>query len=134
MKRLVVLAFFTCGCELADEAARRPGELKRSAVVEPTREESILNDYFTQEYAQRKIAHLASTELADFDSVSQPRPRIADIVSRFGEADGTEEIDLSPFGVPDRALVYRFGRLGRGTPVQRADGENFWTLIAAESQ
>lgn len=121
-----------CGCELVDQAARRPGELKRGAVIEPSREESILRTYFTEDFAQRKVAHLALSDLADFDSISQPRPRIDDVLARFGAADAMVEQDLSPFGVPGRAVVHRFGRLGLATPVDRNDGEVFWTLIAAD--
>ena len=134
MKTAAVILVLACGCELVDQAARRPGELKQGAVMEPSREESILRTYFTEDFAQRKIAHLELSDLADFDSVSQPRPRIDDILARFGAADATAETDLSSHGVRDRALVYRFGRLGLATPVNRADGEIFWTLIAPSSR
>ena len=125
MERVALILVLACGCELADRAARRPGELKKSAKVAPGREESILRAYFMEDFAQRKIAHLEVSNLADFDSVSQPRPRIDDILSRFGEADATVEKELSPFGVPARAWVYEFGRLGLATPVNRTDGEIF---------
>ena len=134
MKHVAVILALACGCELVDQAARRPGELKQGAVIEPSREESILRIYFTEDFAQRKIAHLELSDLVDFDSVSQPRPRIDDVLTRFGGADSTVEAELSPFGVPSRALVYRFGRLGLATPVNRNDGEIFWTLIAADSK
>ncbi len=134
MKQAAGILVLACGCELVDQAARRPGELKRAAEVEPTpsREESILRTYFTEDFAQRKVAHLALSDLADFDSISQPRPRIDDILASFGGADAMVETDLSPFGVPGRAVVYRFGRLSLATPVNRNDGEVFWTLIAAD--
>jgi len=134
MALILLILLLTCGCELVDRAARRPGELKRAAVIAPDREESILRAHFMEDFAQRKVAHLAVSKLADFDSVSQPRPRIDDVVSEFGDADAVVETDLSPFGVSAHARVYEFGRLGLATPVSRTDGEVFWTLIAGDSE
>jgi hypothetical protein len=131
---MALILLLSCGCELVDRAARRPGEMKRAAVIAPDREESILRTFFAEDFAQRKVAHLTVSKLADFDSVSQPRPRIDDVVSKFGEADAVTETELSRFGVSARARVYEFGRLGLATPVARTDGEVFWTLIAADSE
>jgi hypothetical protein len=133
MKRLLPALLFISGCELAEEAAKRPVELKRSESATPGREEQILDTFFTVDFAQRKIAHIAQSDLADFDGVVQPRPRLTDVVAQYGPADSTWEADLSPFGVSDRAVVHRFGRLGLATPVNRTDGEIFWTLIVAST-
>jgi hypothetical protein len=111
---VALILLLTCGCELVDRAARKPGD--------------------TEDFAQRKVAHLTVSKLADFDSVSQPRPRIDDVVSRLGEADAVTERELSRFGVSARARVYEFGTLGLATPVARTDGEIFWTLIAADPE
>jgi hypothetical protein len=131
MKRLAAALLVIASCELAEEAARRPAELVESRTLRASREERILWEFFEVDYAQRKVAHLASSALADFDSVTQPRPRLDDIVSSVGKADESWEADLSAFGVPDRAFVFRFGRLGLATPVSRADKEIFWTAISA---
>jgi hypothetical protein len=133
MKRALLALFLISSCELADEAAKRPGELKRGRSATATREEQILEAFFTVEFAQRKVAHLAMSDLADFDSIAQPRPRLTEVVARYGPADATFEADLSPFGVSSRAIVHRYGRLGLATPVNRTDGEIFWTLIVAAS-
>jgi hypothetical protein len=133
MSRVLAVLLLISGCDFIDEAARRPGELKRGNVAEPAREEKILNAFFDVDFAQRKVAHLELSDLVDFDSVSQPRPRIHDVISSFGPADATTEVDLSPFGVSSRALVYHFGRLGLATPANGAGEEVFWTLIAPDS-
>ncbi len=133
MKRLLWILVLIPSCDFVDEAAKRPGELRQNAAAAPSREEQILRAFFEVDFAQRKVAHLAQSDLADFDSVAQPRPRIAEVVGEYGAGDATWEADLSPFGVSTRALVYRFGRLGLATPVNRNDGEIFWTLILAGS-
>jgi hypothetical protein len=131
MKKLLLAVFLSSGCELVDEASRRPGELERGASVPAGREERILRGFFDVDYAQRKVAHVVANPLLDFDSVEQPRPRIEDIIARHGMADETWEADLTPYGVSDRAVVFRYGRLGLATPTGRNDGEIFWTLILA---
>jgi hypothetical protein len=133
MSRPLLALLLLSSCQLAEEAAQRPGELKRGLSETPAREEQILYSFFTEEFAQRKIAHIALSSLADFDSVLQPRPRLSDVIAQYGPADTSWEADLSPFGVSERAVVHRFGRLGLATPVNRTDGEIFWTLIVAGS-
>ena len=122
---LVILAFV--GCEFVDEAARKPGELKAAATVEASREEQILRDFFTVDFAQRKIAHLVQYDVPNFDAVRQPRPRIDEIISMYGAADKVEEIDLESFGVRQNGRIYYFKRLGLITPL--AGKEVFWVLI-----
>ena len=124
---LFVLLLFV-GCELVDEAARKPGELKAAATVEPSREEQILREFFTVDFAQRTIAHLRLYDLPNFDAVRQPRPRIAEIIEKYGPADRVEEErELSPFGVGQTGRAYFFKRLGLITPIGQQD--IFWVLI-----
>lgn len=131
MKGFLAALVVISSCELVDEAAKRPGTLRRGAAVSTEREEKILRAFFSVDYAEKKASHLAQYDLADFDSVSQPRPRVEDVIAQYGMADDTWEADLSPHGVSSRALVYRYGRLGLATPTSRNDGEIFWTLILA---
>jgi hypothetical protein len=131
MKRIIAACMLLFpSCELFEEAARKPGELKRSAAVSTQREEGILREFFTVDFAEKKAAHLA-LNIADFEAVPQPRPRLDDVVAAHGPADATWEADLSAYGVGHRAVVFQFGRLGLSTPVNRNDGEIFWTLILA---
>ena len=128
MKRflpLVVLAFV--GCELADEAAGKLAELKVAATVEPSREGQILREFFTVDFAQRKIAHLVQYDIPNFDAVRQPRPRIDEVIEKYGAADKVAEIDLSPFGVRQTGRIYFFERLGLITPMGQQD--ILWVLI-----
>ena len=128
MKRFipfVILVFF--GCEFVDEAARKPGELKAAAAMEPSREEQILREFFSVDFAQRKIAHLVLYDVPNFDAVRQPRPRIDDVIESYGVPDRVQEIELGPFGVRQTGRVYFFKRLGLITPLQRK--EVFWVLI-----
>jgi hypothetical protein len=96
MKRLAVALLLTWSCEFVDEAARRRDESERSA-VETSREERILLEFFSVDDAQRIAAHL-KLGIVNFDSISQPRPRLEDIVSVHSAADEVWEEDLSGFG------------------------------------
>ena len=111
------------------ESFTRSTEIQQEAPPRPAREEEILRAFFSEDLAQKKIAHLALSDLQSWEEVTQPRPNLPAIIQRFGEADSVVEEDLSPFGIPQRGRVYYFGRLGLVTPVGRTDQEVFWILI-----
>jgi hypothetical protein len=125
---LGVLFYF--GFILVRDSFTRVEELEQDAVPQPAPQEEILRTFFRDELAQKMIAHLALYDLQSFEVVMEPRPRLSEIVERFGEADSVAEEDLSAFGVSQRGRVHFYGRLGLVTLVGRPDQEIFWILIA----
>lgn len=113
------------------ESLTRSAEIQSESIPRTNREEEIVRAFFRRELADKAIAQLSLYDLQSFEDVPQPRPRLSEVVERFGEADSAEEEDLTPFGVPRRGLIYRYGRLGLIVPVGRTDGEVFWVHISA---
>jgi hypothetical protein len=101
----------------------------QSAPPQFDREEEILRGFFTDDLAQKKIAHLYSSDLADFETVAQPRPDLTVIRYRVGDPDSVAEMDLSAFGAPRKGRVHYYGRLGLVTPAELETEQVFWIYI-----
>ena len=100
-----------------------------TAPADPGREEEILRAFFTVDVAQKKIAHLALSDLRDFEAIAEPRPDISAVIARFGEPDSVVEEDLSPYGVGRKGRIHYFGRLGLVSPAELEVGRVFWVII-----
>jgi len=111
------------------------GAIDRMADLEeegPSVAEQILADreFFFEEFAQRQLVQLREAEDKDVvsaDSVPEPRPKLAEIIARFGEPDDAEETTLP--SVRMDVMVYHYGRLGLATPKGQEDAAVAWLVI-----
>ena len=116
---------------LAYQASK--GAFDRVADLEeegPSVAEQILADreFFFEEFAQRQLVQLGEVEDKDVvsvDGVSEPRPKLAEIIARYGEPDRAEETKLP--SVRMDVTVYHYGRLGLATP--RGQEAVAWIVI-----
>ena len=111
------------------------GTLERMDDLEeegPSIAEQILaeREFFFEEFAQRQLVQLREVEdknVVSVDFVPEPRPKLSEIVARYGEPDDAEETKI-PFVQPD-VMVYHYGRLGLATPIGRQDSGVVWLVI-----
>jgi len=98
----------------------------------PSIEERILSDgeFFFEEFSQRQLLRLKAAEtqsLGTVERVSEPRPKISEVIEWYGEPDRVEETELA--STREDVTIYHYGRLGLATPRSREDGAVFWLVI-----
>ena len=98
----------------------------------PSSEEQILSDldFFYEEFSQRQLMRLKAAEkenLVSVDRIAEPRPRISEVIERYGRPDRVEETNLA--SERKDVTVYHYGWLGLATLTGQEDGPVFWLII-----
>lgn len=98
----------------------------------PIEEQILLDtDFFFQDFGKEKAILLRTFEEGEtfhIDRVAEPRPKLQELVARYGEPERVEDADLSAHGIRQEATLFYYGRLGLVSPKGQGD-KIFWVIV-----
>ncbi len=101
---------------------------------EPPIAEKILldTDLFYEDFGKSKVVVLRTFDEGEttlVEGISEPKPTVHEIVSRYGKPNRLEITNLSEHGIKQDVTVHYYGRLGLATPIGQKDGKVSWVIV-----